>query len=151
MAGFPVLWSSLWPFSEPCPAPVCIIFFGVFFFCPAGTKMEHDIPIFVAWQHWVERGSDFFNLCWWFLFDGTQNLLIFLCHSSTLFTPVELVHQNPSSLFYRAAPQVGKSQLVLHSWIMFSLGQYLIFVFAEIKPQAILYFPHRVLNGLISI
>ena len=34
--------------------------------------------------------------------------------------------------FYRAAPQLSRSQTVLHSWIMFSQVQDLTFVFAEL-------------------
>jgi len=35
----------------------------------------------------------------------------------------DLVHQDPQVPFHRAAPQPGKSQPVLDSWIMFSQVQ----------------------------
>jgi len=56
----------------------------------------------------------------------------FFCCSSTLFMHTELVvHQDPQVLFHAAAPQSGRSQSMLHSWIMFAQVQDLTFVLVE--------------------
>lgn len=44
---------------------------------------------------------------------------------------IELVHQNPLVLFYRAAPQLGRFQSVLYSWVMIPVEDFA-FVFVEL-------------------
>lgn len=84
MAGFPVLGSSLWPFSWPSPA------------CPhlcniEGTKSEHSI-LGVAWQT-LSRVGDWLNfLCWWCPCDATHH-------------PIGLLQQHNSlSLLFTRTP-----------------------------------------------
>lgn len=62
-----------------------------------------------------------------------NDLVGFLCHKSTLLTHIELlVHQDPQIPFHRAAPQIGPSQPVLHSWIRFCQVQDLTLVLVEL-------------------
>ena len=61
------------------------------------------------------------------------SILLSFFAAAARFTRIEpVVYQDPQVPFHRAAPKLGGSQPVLHSWIMFSRVQDLTFVFTEL-------------------
>ena len=83
---------------------------------------------------WVEWDNDFFISAGDVLVDATQHPVGFLYCSSTTFTCIEpVVQQDPQIPFHRAAHQLGRSQPVLHSSIMFSQVWNLTHALAELR------------------